>query len=150
MDSSILQAGNYSSHLPLIPFPLWRLHRQSAGFLCAPRFPLNQNNYGIISLLSTFTSLCGLTLSPFLTPYIFPSFSSLQYMAQSLMAGGSRGSLFSVCLLVYVCLQDVYGVDWNRMDWLCAVSVYSRFQKAASYGALYFVFVCVCVCVYCI
>lgn len=68
-------------------------------------------------------------------------------MAQSLMAGGSRGSLFSVCLLVYVCLQDVYGVDWNRMDWLCAVSVYSRFQKAASYGALYFVFVCVCVCI---
>lgn len=28
IDSSILQAVNYSSHLPLIPLPLWRLHRR--------------------------------------------------------------------------------------------------------------------------
>lgn len=76
MDSSILQAGNYSSHLPLIPFPLWRLHRQSAGFLCAPCFPLNQNNYGIISLLSTFTSPCAPSLSYSHSLY-FPQFHQL-------------------------------------------------------------------------
>lgn len=71
-------------------------------------------------------------------------------MAQSLMAGGSIGSLFlnlslgsSVCVSV---LYEGYGMEWDGMDWLCAVSVYSRFQKAACYGALYSG-TCVCVCV---
>lgn len=59
-------------------------------------------------------------------------------MAQLLMADGSIGSLFlSLPLGLHVCVYGGYGVKWRGMDWLCAVSVYSRSQKAACCGALY-------------
>lgn len=51
--------------------------------------------------------------------------------------------------------EDMSESKWTGLDWLCAVSVYSRFQKAASYGELYkCVYMCACVhvylCLYCI
>lgn len=45
----------------------------------------------------------------------------------------------------FTCACGGHGVKWSGMHWLCAVSVYSRSQKAACYGALYR---SVCVCVY--
>lgn len=143
-----LQAWNYSSHLPLIPLPLWRLHGQSACFLCAPCFPLNQNSYGAISFLSTFTSPCP-PPSPAL--FIFPRFLRLTVYGTVANGWWVYRLSFSQSVSGYVCVYGGYGVEWSGMDWLCALSIYSRFQKAACYGALYrSVCVCVCLCVYCI
>lgn len=121
-----LQAWNYSSHLPLIPFPLWRLHGQSAGFLCAPHFPLNQNNYGIISFLSTSTSPPPSPPPTHLS--ISPSFFDLQNMAQSLMAGGSIGSLSQS---VSGCVWRI----WNGMEW-DGLAVCSNCIQSFSEGCL--------------
>lgn len=42
-----------------------------------------------------------------------------------------------------------HGVEWGGMDWLCAVSVYSHFQKAACRRIVFIdVSVCAVVCVY--
>lgn len=59
------------------------------------------------------------------------------------MSGGSWGSL---CLSLYLGLCECAWMIWSGIDLLCAF-VYSRFQKAASYGALcrsVCVYVCVC------
>lgn len=61
------------------------------------------------------------------------------------MIGGCIGPL-SLSHSLGVCEEDMEdmhckGVKWSGMDWLCAISVYSRFEKAAFYGALF----CKCV-----
>lgn len=101
-----------------------------------------RNNYGIISLLSSFT----LTFSPTLLLSIHPSFFDLQYMARSLIAGVSRLS-FSQSVAGCVCMEDV---KWNGAVWIgCVQYLYKVDFRRPPVMALCIVCVCV-MCVYCI
>lgn len=98
--------------LPLIPSPLLAATRR-AGRTVLPRFPLHQNNYGIVLIGSTFTS-----------PSRSPLF--LRLTLYGTVVNGRWVYRLSFSRSLSLC-EWRYGVRWIGY---VQFSLYSRFQKA--------------------